>query len=131
LKDKWPEAQDEFQQWAADDNLRLGRVHIADVGDEVSVATMIAQKGYGPSPTPRIRYGALREALSSVGEIALGRGARLHMPRIGAGQAGGDWTIIRELIDETLLRRGLDVTVYALPGSPLPAEPAQKRLAFA
>ena len=50
------------------------------------------------------------------------------MPRIGAGQAGGDWTIIREMIDEELARRGIDVTVYALPGTSMP-EQAQTRLA--
>jgi hypothetical protein len=91
---------------------------------------MIAQKGYGPSAGPRIRYAALQEALIQVAQIALQRGARLHMPRIGAGQAGGDWTIIREMIDETLVRSGLDVTVYTLPGSSVP-EPRQARLALA
>ena len=41
------------------------------------------------------------------------------MPRIGTGQAGGDWAIIHEMIDEALVRQGVDVTVYTLPGTPL------------
>jgi hypothetical protein len=50
------------------------------------------------------------------------------MPRIGAGQAGGDWMIIKEMIEEELVRRGVEVTVYTLPGTS-PPERAQTRLA--
>jgi hypothetical protein len=37
------------------------------------------------------------------------------MPRIGAGQAGGNWSVIEELIGDILLTSGIDVTVYDLP----------------
>ena len=37
------------------------------------------------------------------------------MPRIGTGQAGGNWELIRDLVDEHLVRRGTPVFVYALP----------------
>jgi hypothetical protein len=37
------------------------------------------------------------------------------MPRIGSGQAGGSWWIIEELINDTLVNRGICVTVYDLP----------------
>ena len=90
---------------------------------------MIAQKGYGPSANPRIRYAALRHCLGVVAEEAENRGAAVHMPRIGAGEAGGDWAIVRELIDDTLVRAGIDVTVYTLPGT-VKHEPAQTRLVF-
>jgi len=34
------------------------------------------------------------------------------MPRIGCGLAGGKWTAIEPLIEQTLLVKGLDVYVY-------------------
>jgi hypothetical protein len=37
------------------------------------------------------------------------------MPRIGTGYAGGNWGYILELIDEILVRNGIEVTVYTLP----------------
>jgi hypothetical protein len=130
LKKRWPVAQEAFTEWATKANLTLGRVHVIDVSEDTAVATMIAQKGYGPAVTQRIRYAALREALAEVAASAEARGARVHMPRVGAGQAGGEWPIIRELIDEMLVRRGVDVTVYTLPGTKI-EEPAQTRLALA
>lgn len=130
LKEKWPEVHSEFKEWAARERLALGNVHLAEAEPNIAVATMIAQRGYGASARPRLRYAALREALGQVAELARERGADVHMPRIGAGQAGGDWSIIREMIDQELVQRGVEVTVYALPGSSLP-EPAQTRLALA
>ena len=128
VRERWPEAQDQFKEWATRENLTLGNVHVAEIEPEIAVATMVAQKGYGPSSQPRIRYGALRHALAQVAEIALARRAEVHMPRIGAGQAGGDWMIIREMIDEQLVRRGVGVTVYTLPGTS-PPQQTQTRLA--
>lgn len=130
LKERWPRAQEAFKEWASRENLALGNVHVVDIEPNVAVATIIAQKGYGPSLTPRIRYAALRQALAEIATIADERRAAVDMPRLGAGQAGGDWTIIRELVDEALVRRGVKVTVYTLPGTSV-TEPAQARLALA
>ena len=83
---------------------------------------MVAQRGYGPSPRPRIRYAALRACLEQLAEAAARRNATVHMPRIGSGQARGHWGIIRELIDEALVWKGIEVTVYELPSSEPPRE---------
>jgi hypothetical protein len=47
-------------------------------------------------------------------DIALSQGASVHMPRIGTGYAGGNWSYILELIDEILVRNNVDVTIYTL-----------------
>jgi O-acetyl-ADP-ribose deacetylase (regulator of RNase III) len=72
---------------------------------------------------PRIRYAAVREALATVARFASESGASVHMPRIGAGQAGGRWPLIREIVDDTLTRRGVPVTVYVPPGQQIREEP--------
>jgi O-acetyl-ADP-ribose deacetylase (regulator of RNase III) len=103
-------------------------VHIGEPDAEINVATIIAQHGYGPSASPRIRYGALKECLEAVAEYARANGASVHMPRVGAGQAGGRWPIIRELIEESLTRPGTDVTVYVPPNQTIDEELAELTL---
>ena len=57
LKCKWPSTQVAFRAWASEDRaLRLGNVHFFQPEEDVAVATIVAQRGYGPSPSPRIRY---------------------------------------------------------------------------
>lgn len=119
VKREWPMVQEDFRNWVGRDpqHLSLGRTRAFDVHDELCLVSMIAQRGYGPASRPRIRYRALQEALADVAEIAKNRQASVHMPRIGTGQAGGHWGIIRELIDEALVQQGVNVTVYDLPGT--------------
>ncbi len=124
LKEKWPHIQAEFKSWAESDrsNLALGNSFISKIDKNISVFHMIAQHGYGPSPKPRLRYSSLKSCLDKLAETALARNASVHMPRIGSGQAGGNWSIIRELIHESLVRSKVNVTVYDLPGTTFPPE---------
>ncbi|CAM5711440.1 hypothetical protein [Streptomyces coeruleorubidus] len=39
-------------------------------------------------------------------------GATVHMPRIGCGLAGGKWSRVEPLIEERLIRRGIQATVH-------------------
>jgi hypothetical protein len=130
LRDRYPLAQTDFQAWIREDrgNLRLGAVLVTEMEDGVHVATMVAQHGYGHSPTPRIRYAALKECLAVAADHAAEHALPVHMPRIGAGQAGGRWPIIRELVEETLTRRGISVTVYVPPNQSVHEEAAEPAL---
>lgn len=121
VKQKWPPVQRDFREWAllSRDNLSLGNFHLSKISNDLSIMHMIAQHGYGPSTKPRIRYAALKACLDELAETALKHRATVHMPRIGSGQAGGNWGIIQELIDEALVLHGIDVTVYDLPSSEL------------
>ena len=114
---EWGFIQEEFRDWVEQDrsNLSLGKIHWAEIEEDLSIVHMVAQRGYGRSTRPRIRYAALGDALDHLQEVASEQGASVHMPRIGTGQAGGNWELIRELIDERLVRRGTPVFVYALP----------------
>ena len=80
----------------------------------VIAVLLIAQKGYGQSSKPRIRYGALESTLAKLASFARTNDAPVHMPRIGSGYAGGNWSIIEEMIVENLVRKGIDATVYDL-----------------
>lgn len=119
VRRKWPGVHDDFREWATR-GLPLGDVRLTSAAERVFVASMVAQSGYGPSKHPRIRYAALRRALGTVTQTALDKNATVHMPRVGTGEAGGAWPIIEELIREECTLRGVSVTVYDLPGAPIP-----------
>ena len=114
---EWGFIQEEFRGWVEQNrsNLSLGKIHWAQIEENLSIVHMVAQRGYGLSTKPRIRYSALSDALDQLQDVASEQGASVHMPRIGTGQAGGNWELIRELIDERLVRRGIPVFIYALP----------------
>jgi hypothetical protein len=126
---KWPNAQQDFRAWAEERNLRIGKVRLFELSSDLAIVHMVAQHGYGPSPKPRIRYGALLECLQQLAEFAKARNAAVHMPRVGSGQAGGNWEIISELIEDRLCKEGIPVTVYDLPETRL-REQAQRTLAL-
>jgi len=131
VRKKWPVAQQAFRAWAERErrNLRLGNLHVSEINENLAVASMVAQHGYGPSPKPRIRYAALGACLEKLGELAAKRGATVHMPKIGSGQAGGSWDVIREVVRETVCTHGVSVFVYELPSGPGPSHP-QRSLEF-
>jgi hypothetical protein len=117
VRNKYPSVQKDFKEWAALnlESFKLGNTHTSVASDELHIVSMIAQHGYGQSTKPRMRYAALRECLYQLKEVALDRSAQVHMPRIGTGYAGGNWSYILELIDEILVRNRIDVTIYTLP----------------
>jgi O-acetyl-ADP-ribose deacetylase (regulator of RNase III) len=119
VRKKWPEAHKDFTRWVFEHRpeFKIGNVHVTKLEDSVELISLVAQHGYGPSLFPRIQYSALETCLSRVAAQAQQTGASVHMPRIGCGEAGGDWNIVSELIDETLCRHNVPVTVYDLPAN--------------
>lgn len=130
VRRKWPHIQQDFVNWATAQrgNLALGKIHLTNVDESTAIVHMVCQSGYGESRSPRIRYAALRACLDQLAAIAGERGASIHMPRIGTGQGGGSWNIIKELIDDALCRRGLKVNVYDLPNTEVKEESQQTLL---
>jgi O-acetyl-ADP-ribose deacetylase (regulator of RNase III) len=116
VRKRWPEAQDAYSSWIKKmpQYERLGKVHLWSKGD-ITIASLIAQEGWGPAPAPRIRYAALAACLAQVCRQAETSNATVHMPRIGAGQAGGNWDIVEELVTDKLLTRGVTTVIYDLP----------------
>jgi len=116
IRKHWPAVQLDFLDWAKSDSqrLRLGHAHNTRVDDHIVVFSMIAQHGYGPSRLPRIRYQHLKACLTELRDFALSHHASVHMPRIGCGEAGGNWLIVQDLILECLSDYGIEVTIYDL-----------------
>ena len=94
---------------------RLGSVIFSQADDDITIASLIAQEGFGPSLFPRIRYAALGSCFESVVLRATKHSATIHMPKIGTGVAGGDWSTIEEMLDDVMVRADLSVTIYEIP----------------
>ncbi|WP_417837182.1 ImmA/IrrE family metallo-endopeptidase [Thalassospira tepidiphila] len=110
-------AESDFGRWmcAIPMKDRLGKVHFSKPLDDVYIASIVGQKGFGRSSMPRIRYRAIEEALGSIRDFALMHEASIHMPQIGTGVAGGNWPVIEEMIERELVREGIPVWVYSPP----------------
>jgi O-acetyl-ADP-ribose deacetylase (regulator of RNase III) len=113
LSKKWSKPEQVYRSCPVP-NLILGNVQYIQVENDIIVANMIAQHGYrrDNNGKPPLRYGALTYTLRKVNEVALAHNATLHMPRIGAGLAGGDWNVIEQLILENVQ---VPVFIYDLP----------------
>jgi O-acetyl-ADP-ribose deacetylase (regulator of RNase III) len=113
---RWKQPEEQYRAWYADrsgNDFALGAVQFVQVDPYLWVANMVAQRGLkSGSKGPPIRYEAVAECLKKVATKATELGASLHMPRIGCGLAGGDWSRIEPLLLEHLAEKGLAVTVY-------------------
>jgi O-acetyl-ADP-ribose deacetylase (regulator of RNase III) len=120
LGNKYPIAKERYSKWAksADFNstpFRLGEVQFVKVDPKIWVANIIGQKGVGFQKGPPVKYDALYDGFNKVAEFATTQMADVVMPRIGCGLGGGSWETVEKLISQTLLRKGISVTVCDLP----------------
>lgn len=119
LSRRWLQPEARYRAWWLRNEatpFALGQVQFVAVEPGLWVANLIGQHGIRHARgVPPIRYEAVREGLGRVAAFAHEHGATAHMPRIGAGLAGGDWAAIEAIIAEELDSRGIAVTVYSLP----------------
>jgi len=114
--------EEAYRAWArgeGDMPFELGQVQFVPVEPTLWVANLIGQhdirRKAKSTGVPPVRYDAIRVGLARVRGFAREHRASVHMPRIGAGLAGGDWTTIEGIIREELADQGVRVTVYDLP----------------
>jgi O-acetyl-ADP-ribose deacetylase (regulator of RNase III) len=117
---KWPRAQQAFREWVFTHKgaLRLGNTFKTEVEENLWAFQMVCQHGYGPpGSATRIRYGALKLCLEELARFAVEAKATIHMPRLGTGYGGAAWSIVAEIVDETVCRAGVPVIVYEFPNA--------------
>jgi O-acetyl-ADP-ribose deacetylase (regulator of RNase III) len=114
LSRRWNGAEQVYRQSFRFGNPRLGSSQTVWVTKSILVVNMIAQNGYSKPGKPAIDYPALAVCLSDLAAVAKPYNMPVHMPRIGTGLAGGDWTVIEPLIVAELCEKGVEVYVYDL-----------------
>ena len=114
ISKRWKEPVKQYKQWYKEgEDFTLGAVQFVAVEENVWVANIIGQhKIYkDENGNPPIRYEAVKEGLQQVAEFAQKINAKVQMPRIGCGLAGGSWDEIEAIIEDTLLQKGIEVFV--------------------
>lgn len=116
LRQKWKQVYAHYADAIKAGLLKLGDAQLVQVEHDTYVANLVGQNLYpsGPDGIPLV-YEALEKSLRMLSESKAAEGATIHMPRIGAGLAGGSWERIEKIIIETLVDKGFDITVYDLP----------------
>ncbi len=101
-------------KYSFETKFELGNVQFVKVTEDIWIANMIAQHGIKPDEDgiPPIRYSSVSACLDRVRQFAKRQNASVHMPRIGCGLAGGQWSEIEEIIHNTLIAHELETTVY-------------------
>lgn len=122
ISKRWRQPRESYLRWAHEVWLecvpfRLGEVLFVKTDEpDIIVANLIGQRGIwqrdqvvGP-----IQYGSIEKGLIKVADYCLKNNASVHMPRIGCGLAGGEWSEIEQIIKTTLLDKNINVIVYDL-----------------
>jgi O-acetyl-ADP-ribose deacetylase (regulator of RNase III) len=112
--------QEEFPEaYAADlvtikgDRNKLGNFSHATVkrgGHKITIINGYTQFHYTGDPV-LVDYAAVRQLFSKLKKQY--PDSRIAYPKIGAGLAGGDWSVLSQIIDEEL--QGVDHTLVILP----------------
>jgi O-acetyl-ADP-ribose deacetylase (regulator of RNase III) len=118
MSKRWPMSKSAITDWKKDKNdFVMGGTNLTQLSEDTYVFQMIAQKGLYPNKgVIPLKYEHLRNGLKKLCNNAQELNASVHMPRIGAGQAQGNWDIISGIIYDELLKKGVDTIVYDLPG---------------
>lgn len=104
IRNKWPNAYEKYKN----EELYLGKNIYCNIRPKFYIVHMIAQKGVRSKTNPiPINYGALERCLTLLNQCH--EKYEFHMPRIGTGYAGGDWSIIEPMINTILADRSVYV----------------------
>lgn len=117
LFEKWPEVRSEYIYYCdrmfspgMDQKPKDLLGDFIEIDAEKTIFNLFTQEGFGPGDKQYIDYAALllcfKNLPDNIGELAV--------PRIGAGLAGGDWDIIKNIMVETTQKKGIDLVIYSL-----------------
>ncbi|WP_024428304.1 macro domain-containing protein [Bacillus safensis] len=118
IKSKYPNVYKDYKQLCKDQNIKrglLGATQFVDVNENKTIANLFAQDSYGVK-TRQTDYEAMELCLKSLKSVVTTdyskyKGCSIAIPYgIGCGLAGGDWNIVKQMIDDILGE--CDVTIY-------------------
>lgn len=133
---RWPKAEQFYRYWAGSSwtlpsplinaPFKIGNIQLVSMEPHepgIIVVNLIGQRGLRSNSNPApVRYDAIRHGLRLLFEdTRVGtkntKDATVHMPRIGCGLAGGEWSEIEPIIEQELCDKGVHVIVYDLKKS--------------
>lgn len=117
LFDKWPIVKESYHEHIEKqkslnftDISLLGTVQVCSHGDGVWIWNCFTQRYYGYDGKKYISYDAIYECFKAMVKSGI---KEIAIPKIGCGLAGGNWEIVKALINDATGDE-LDVYVYYL-----------------
>lgn len=104
VKRKFPKAYEDYIRIYNDHGLELGVAYPYAIYSDLIVWNAITQDGFG-SLTRNTSYDSIQTCFEQINETlnqAKSSHCELHIPKIGAARGGGNWEIIREIIEQTM-----------------------------
>lgn len=109
---KYPHVKREYLKKFYSQGWSPGDVQLVPINNTQVIANCGTQKHYLPRGKDLFEYEAFREVCKVLKKHCLEKNARLAMPKIGAGLAGGSWSKILKIMEEEL--DGVVVRIYEL-----------------
>jgi len=123
LAEKWSKVKNCYLVWSLPAKdiedvalpFELGQNQYVKVEDNVVVVNMVAQDGFPTREKPRATdYDALRKCLTKIAEKALVYKSKVILPAIGIGLGGAEPEEILKIVQECLINKDIDTTMYLL-----------------
>lgn len=113
IRKQYPDAYKEYVAEYEKHGLILGGIYPVNTKDKI-IINAITQKDYGGGGVRYVSYDAIAETMEKIDKLAsmYDLGEKLAMPQIGAGLANGNWNIIENIIEETLVKIKPVVYIY-------------------
>ncbi len=110
---KYPKAKHYYLDKFEEDGWYLGDIQFVRVwGKQEYIANCATQFNYLPRGIKHADYDAIRISMERLKEFAQSKCLSVAIPMIGAGLAGGDWNVIKKILEETF--DNYDIAVYHL-----------------
>ncbi len=106
----YPNVKQDYHRWMEHSPVRcqLGFWQAVNTPDKRTIINLITQQKYGPvEEGPYVSYPAIKKGLTSI--MVAYPDKILALPKIGAGLAGGNWTIIEKIINDVVKDRTIHV----------------------
>lgn len=113
VRDDYPKAYQDYVAAYDKIGLRLGAVIYSMVNPNLIIANMITQERFGHGGTRWVSYDAIATAMETLNKDCRVFGVnQVAMPMIGAGLGGGNWDIIEQIIESSMV--SVQPVVYLL-----------------
>lgn len=119
VRQSYPYVYDDYRREYELNGLFLGKAYSSTVSPDLMLWNAITQEGFD-HPVRNVSYDAIETCFAQINEhIHLGiegisnmQPDEVHIPAIGSGIGGGNWEIIREIIEQTM---DFPTTLWVIP----------------
>jgi len=101
IREKYPRAYQDYNDVYNGFGLELGNIIVSVQDDDKIIYNAITQKDYGRrNDRVYVSYWAIAEVFRKINSWGV---KEIAIPKIGSGLAGGNWSVIEQIIENTLV----------------------------